>query len=207
MILETVQVGPMQVNCYILASAKGKGAILIDPGAQEHKIKKVLKSYQLTPAMVVNTHGHYDHIGCDDAFGVPVYIHRADAAFLTDPQLNLSGVFALPYCVESEMRLLDEHDRLELDDILLEVLHLPGHTPGGIGLLLKKPVNNIVFTGDTLFCQGVGRTDLDEGSHEELVRSIKTRLFVLSDETVAYPGHGGSTTIGEERRSNPFVQP
>ena len=202
MILETVNVGPMQVNCYIVACAVGKAAIIIDPGDQLHKISAVLKRYTLNPAMVINTHGHYDHIGCDDKFGVSVYVHRQDLAMLTDASLNLSAAFALAYKVKSEIITLEDKQLIKCDCLELEVIHLPGHTPGGIALLMKKPQTGIIFTGDTLFYQGVGRADLPGGSQSQLENSIRERLFVLPDETKVYPGHGAATTIGKEKNNN-----
>lgn len=199
MILETVRVGPMQVNCYIIACAKDREAIIIDPGAEAPAIKAVLGKYKLRPAMVVNTHGHYDHIGCDDEFGVNVYAHKQDLAMLKDAGLNFSASFSLPHTVKSEIITLEDKQVIKLDCLELEVMHLPGHTPGGIALLMRHPQTNIVFTGDTLFCRGVGRTDLPGGSHLQLERSIKEKLFVLPDETKVYPGHGITTTIGEEK--------
>ena len=200
MILETVCVGPMQVNCYILASSKNSFCLIIDPGGEERKIRQVLDKHKLKPAFIINTHGHYDHIACDDKFGVPVYIHRQDLTFLKDPQLNLSGLFALPHRIKSEIKVLKDRDTIELDDIELQVLHVPGHTPGGIALLMKKPTNKIVFTGDSLFCQGIGRTDFAGGDQNLLIKSIKEKLLILADDTAIYPGHGLSSTIGEEKR-------
>lgn len=205
MILETVCVGPMEVNCYILASREGSPAIIIDPGDQEPKIRRVLDKHKLKPAFIINTHGHYDHIGCDDKFKVPVYIHRQDAALLKDAQLNFSALLALPCRVKSEIRVLEDGSGVGLDDIRLKVMHMPGHTPGGIALLLEKPVNKIVFTGDSLFCQGIGRTDFAGADGPSLIKSIKEKLLVLADDTVIYPGHGQSSTIGEEKRNNPFL--
>jgi len=205
MILETVCVGPMQVNCYILASSKNSSAIIIDPGDEEHKIRRALDKHKLKPAFIINTHSHYDHIGCDDKFGVPVYIHSQDLALLKDPVLNLSGLFALAYRVKSEIRVLEDKETIALDDILLKVLHLPGHTPGGIALHMQKPMDKVVFTGDSLFCQGIGRTDLAGGNESLLIKSIKDKLLILTDDTVIYPGHGPSSTIGEEKRNNPFL--
>lgn len=205
MILESVCVGPLEVNCYILASRKNSHAVIIDPGDQEYKIKEALERHNLKPAFIVNTHGHYDHIGCDDKFGVPVYIHSKDLAFLKDAELNLSASFAMSYKVKSEIKTLEDKDSIELEDIELGVIHLPGHTPGGIGLVLKRPTDKIVFTGDVLFCQGIGRSDLDGSDEALLFKSIKEKLLVLSDDTVIYPGHGPSSTIGRERKSNPFL--
>jgi glyoxylase-like metal-dependent hydrolase (beta-lactamase superfamily II) len=195
----------MEVNCYILASAENSPAIIIDPGSQEHKISQVLDKYRLTPAFIINTHGHYDHIGSDDKFGVPVYIHNQDLVLLKDPKRNLSGLFALPYAVKSKIRLLKDNDIVELDDIRLKVIHLPGHTPGGIAVLMEKPHDKIVFTGDSLFCQGIGRSDFPGGDESLLIKSVKDKLLILADDTVIYPGHGPSSTIGEEKINNPFL--
>lgn len=205
MILEIVSVGTMQVNCYILASSPGSSAIIIDPGDQADKIQRVLDKDQLKPAFIINTHGHYDHIGCDNKFGVPVYIHQEDLALLKDPELNLSSLFSLDYQVKSKVKTVKEEDIIVLDDISLKVLHIPGHTPGGIALLMQEPENKIVFTGDTLFFQGIGRSDLAGGSEELLIRSIKEKLMVLPEDTVIHPGHGPSSTIGREKRSNSFL--
>jgi hydroxyacylglutathione hydrolase len=205
MILETVCVGPMQVNCYILASSKDSQAIIIDPGDQARKIKQVLDKHRLKPVFIINTHGHYDHIGCNDKFGVPVYVHIDDLALLKDPQLNLSGAFAMPYAVKSEIKTIGENATIELQDLQLKVLHVPGHTRGGIALQLIKPADKIVFTGDTLFCNGIGRSDLDGGDERLLIKSIKEKLLTLSDDTVIYPGHGPSSSIGEEKQNNPYL--
>jgi hydroxyacylglutathione hydrolase len=205
MILETVCVGPMQANCYILASGDNAPAIIIDPGSQVRKIRQVLDKHKLKPAFIINTHGHYDHIGSDDKFGVPIYIHRQDLEFLKDSQLNLSKLFALPYQVESAIKALEDKDIIELEDLQLQVIHVPGHTPGGIALRLIKPTDKIVFTGDTLFCQGIGRSDLSGGDDTLLIKSIKEKLLTLPDDTVIYPGHGPSSTIREERIGNPFL--
>jgi glyoxylase-like metal-dependent hydrolase (beta-lactamase superfamily II) len=204
MILETVIVSPMEVNCYILASKDGGKAIIIDPGSEQHKIQKALDAHKLNVAFVINTHGHFDHIGCDDAFGVPVYIHSQDMDMLKDAKKNFSAFFEAHYSIKSLIKPLKDGEIIELDDIKLEVLHVPGHTSGGIALLMKKPQNRIVFTGDSLFCEGVGRTDLggDEGL---LIDSIKDKLLVLPDDTVIYPGHGPSSTIGQEKLNNPFL--
>ena len=205
MILETVSVGPMQANCYIIAKDRNASAIIIDPGADEKKIRQVLDKHKLQPVFIVNTHGHYDHIGCDDKFSLPVYIHKEDLRFLKDPQLNLSGLFFMPYRLESEIRILDDGQLIKLDDIELEVLHIPGHTPGGISLLMRKPKKNILFCGDVLFYHSIGRSDFEYGSESQLINSIKEKLLILPDDTLVYPGHGPSTTIREEKENNPFL--
>ena len=205
MILETISVGPMEVNCYILASKNNSSAIIIDPGSEVRKIRQVLDKYNLTPAFIINTHGHFDHIGCDNEFGIPVYIHSKDVQMLKNPQLNLSGLFASSFRVDSEIRALEHGKTIELGNICLKVIHVPGHTPGGIALLLEKPINKSIFTGDTLFCHGIGRTDFEGGNESLLIKSIKEKLLSFPDETVVYPGHGPSSTIGEEKHNNSFL--
>ncbi len=205
MILETVVVGAMQANCYILANSANSQAIIIDPGDQVRKIRQVLDKHKLRPAFIINTHGHYDHIGCDDKFGLPVHIHKDDIPLLKDPQLNLSGLFYLNYKVKSEIKPLEEGSVIELDGMKLKVLHTPGHTSGGISLLLQNPNNKIIFTGDTLFFQGIGRTDMAGGNEALLKKAITEKLFTLSPDTQVYPGHGPSTTIADEKASNPFL--
>jgi hydroxyacylglutathione hydrolase len=206
-ILERIVVGPVQSNCYILALPGAEEAVIIDPGDDEAKIRKVLNKHKLKPGIVINTHGHYDHIGCDDKFGVCVYIHQDDAAFLKEPDLNLSGFFAPErYALkDSVIKEVREKDIISLGKIKLEVIHLPGHTPGGIALLLKEPSGGILFTGDSLFCEGIGRTDFPGASETDLVRAIKEKLFILPEDTVIYPGHGPSSTIKREKNSNPFL--
>lgn len=205
MILETIPVGPFEVNCYVLAADKNCQAIIIDPGDDEHKIRKVLAKHRLKPGLVINTHGHIDHIGCDDKFNVSVYIHQKDLKLLKDSQLNLSNFLTMPFTVKSKIHTVDDKESIGLDGIQLEVIHVPGHTPGSIALLLKKPENKILFSGDSLFCQGIGRTDFPGAEAELLIKSIKQKLLILSDDTIVYPGHGPSSTIGKEKKTNPFL--
>jgi glyoxylase-like metal-dependent hydrolase (beta-lactamase superfamily II) len=205
MILETLCVGQFQVNCYILAPEDNSSAIIIDPGAEEDKIRRILAKHNLKPSFIINTHGHIDHIADDDKFGVPIYIHREDLALLKNPELNLSNFLMSSYSVNSKVETLEDKQDIELGPIQLEVIHTPGHTPGGICLLMKKPENKILFTGDTLFCQGIGRTDFPGANEKQIIKSIKDKLLKLTPDTVIYPGHGPSSTIGEEKRGNPFL--
>jgi len=205
MILEQVVVQPFGVNCYIVASREQSSAMLIDPGGDEAKIRKVLVKYTLEPALIVNTHGHIDHIGADDAFDVPVYIHRRELELLQDPRRNLSDFLLSPKTVSSKIHPVEEGDYIELQDIRLEVIFTPGHTPGGMCLLMKKPLEKILFSGDTLFYRSVGRTDFPGAGEAQLIKSIKEKLLILPDDTVVYPGHGPSSTIGRERKNNPFL--
>ncbi len=205
MILDSVCVGSYQVNCYILSTEDNRQAVIIDPGDQKDKIKNVLDKHKLKPALIINTHGHIDHIGCDDEFAVPIYAHSAEAPMLGNSGLNMSDFLNMPYSVKSPIKVLEDKSKIVLGEIELEVIHTPGHTQGGICLLLKKPVTNILFSGDTLFYENVGRTDFAGGSTANLMKSIKEKLFLLPDETVIYPGHGRSSTIGHEKRHNPFL--
>jgi len=205
MILEQIKVGSMQVNCYILGDSKTRRAIVIDPGDEYDRIKRLMAQKNLKADFIINTHGHIDHIGADDKFGLKVYVYKDEMPMLKNADVNLSGLLLAPFTVNCQVHPLQDNQDIQLDSIHLKVMHTPGHTPGGISLLLMYPKNKIVFTGDTLFCQGIGRTDFPGASEEVLIRSIKSRLLTLSDDTIVYPGHGPSTTIGAERKGNPFI--
>jgi glyoxylase-like metal-dependent hydrolase (beta-lactamase superfamily II) len=188
-----------------VASGDDSRAVIIDPGDEEKKIKKVLAAYRLTPACIINTHGHIDHIGCDDMFGVTVYVHADDMPLLRDASTNLSSFLAQPFTVKSRIMPLVEGQLIGADKVQFEVIHMPGHTPGGIALLMKQPQTNILFTGDSLFCGSIGRSDFPGADGALLLKSIKEKLLSLNEETVVYPGHGASSTIGEEKDHNPFL--
>ncbi|MDD4908763.1 MAG: MBL fold metallo-hydrolase [Candidatus Omnitrophica bacterium] len=205
MILEQIKVGLMQVNCYILADPQTRGAMIIDPGDEYDKIAQLLGRKKLKASFIVNTHGHIDHIGAENEFSLPVYIYKDEVPMLKDASLNLSGFLQAPFTVKAEVKALEDNQEITLDSLRLKVLHTPGHTPGGIALLLLQPEGKIVFTGDTLFYSSVGRTDFPGASSKTLINSIKTRLLTLSDDTVVYPGHGPRTTIGQEKKNNPFL--
>ncbi|MFA4991722.1 MAG: MBL fold metallo-hydrolase [Candidatus Omnitrophota bacterium] len=196
MLIKKIVAGMMEANCYLAGDASTRDIFVIDPGGDYSKIRKVIEKEGLRPMAVINTHGHGDHIGADGEFGVPIWIHRLDADFLRDPSKNLSGVFGFMLKTKSASRLLEHGDVLEIGNTALQVIHTPGHTPGSICLKGE----GVVFTGDTLFCQGIGRTDFEYGSERDIARSIKERLLTLDDGYVVYPGHGPSTTIGNEKR-------
>ncbi len=195
-------VGPLGVSCYIVADPATKEACVIDPGADASKIMNFIRKNALELKFVINTHGHGDHIAANKDLGVPVYIHAADKDCLTDPKKNLSaGIFMADIVSPKASRILEDGDMVELGKLKFKVLHTPGHTKGSISLAL----DNMIFTGDTLFRGGVGRADLPGGDEDELLESIRKKLLVFTDDTVVYPGHGGPSTIGEERRNNPFI--
>ena len=205
-----LMVGPLQANCYLLADGPGKPAAIIDPGGDGPLIKAAVERDKLQPVVIIDTHGHIDHIAANsylkELYQIPLLIHAADANSLTDPVLNLSALGLGKFSSPPPDRLLQDGDAIEVGDLRLEVLHTPGHTPGGICLLLRQIGSpDIVFTGDTLFAGGVGRTDFPGGSMEELMNSIRNKLLVLPEETVIYPGHGPASTIGRERETNPFL--
>ena len=201
MVIKTLVVGPLATNCYIVTDESAGETCIIDPGADPSRIKKVLGKENLSPKFIINTHGHGDHIAANGAFDIPIYIHRLDGDFLGDPDRNLSRVFMFGITSPKAARLLEDGDVVTVGSIGLEVMHTPGHTPGSISL----KGGGVVFTGDALFAGSIGRTDFEYGDEEALITSIKRKLLTLSDDTVVYPGHGGPSTIGEERRSNPFL--
>lgn len=205
--------GMLACNCYVLADRQGSDAIVVDPGQRAFApLRRILDENRLTPAAVLVTHGHIDHIWSAqkvaDTFGCAVYIHPADRHMLTDPirgfgpriaQVAFGTLFREP-------RQVVELDRdgavLNLGGITVTVDHTPGHTRGSVSFR----ASDVVFTGDTLFKQSVGRTDLPGGSGRDLLDSIISKLLVLDDDTRVLPGHGEATTIGAERGANPFLQ-
>jgi glyoxylase-like metal-dependent hydrolase (beta-lactamase superfamily II) len=201
-IVRCIPVGPLQTNCYIVGSAKTHEALIIDPGNQTEKILSALDSLGLTARAIALTHGHYDHIGCLQDLDLPVYIHADDAEMIKDPAKNLSANFGAGLSFEREIRLLKENDIIEIGDLRFKVIHTPGHSPGGICLL----IGDLLFSGDTLFCQGIGRTDLPGGCFEKLKNSIAEKLFSsLNDEVKVFPGHGPATSIGREKLENGLI--
>jgi len=201
-----MEVGSLGTNCYIAYCENTKKAVIIDPGGDAAKILAAVSREGLSVEAIINTHGHADHVLANvkvqEATGAPLWIHSADADMLGSGSRNLSAFLGGATSCGKADRLLSDGEILPVGDFSLTVLHTPGHTPGGISLLSGKTV----FVGDTLFAESIGRTDFPGGSYSQLIHSIKEKLMVLDDEVKAYPGHGPATTIGWERRQNPFIQ-
>lgn len=193
--------GPIETNSYVVWDPSTSDACLIDPGGDSEKISDFINDNGLKLKFIINTHGHGDHIAANSDFNVPIYIHALDKDFLTDPGKNLSGAFLFPFVSPAASKVLKDGDTLKLGTLAMEIMHTPGHTPGSISIAL----DDIVFTGDTLFAGGVGRTDFEYGSEDNLFTSIRQKLMPLADDVVIYPGHGPESTIGEERENNPFI--
>jgi hydroxyacylglutathione hydrolase len=206
----TLPVGPLETNCYLLSERDSGQTLCIDPGADPDDIIAAVRDRKLTVEAIVLTHGHGDHIGAvgpvRTAWDVPVHVHPADAPMLPSAEANLSAMIGLHTSTHEAEHLVEDGATITFDHTALTVIHTPGHTPGGIALYLPdSSAGPLLFSGDTLFRREIGRCDLPGGSFEQLCNAIRTRLYALPDETRVYPGHGPSTTIGEERRENPYV--
>lgn len=195
------EIGDFQMNCYLIYDIASSKGLLIDPGYYDKAIMDYIEKEGLKDMNILNTHGHYDHIGGNAAFGYPVLIHELDRDYLNDPAKSLS-FFAEDHAKKiTPARLLKDGDKIEIGKMSLEVIHTPGHTPGGISVRF----GDIIFTGDTLFFEGIGRTDLPGGNYDAIVRSIREKLFTLPETLKAFPGHGPETTIGHEKNNNTFL--
>jgi glyoxylase-like metal-dependent hydrolase (beta-lactamase superfamily II) len=208
--------GVLQCNCYVLAERPGTDCVIVDPGQRVMgPLRRILDQNRLTPAAVLLTHGHIDHMWSaqkvSDTYGCPTYIHPEDRFMLKDPIYGLgprlAQVVAGAFFREPKqvVELDRDGDKLDLGSVTLNVDHTPGHTRGSVVFRVAADTD-VVLTGDTLFERSIGRTDLFGGSGRDLLTSIVDKLLVLDDKTVVLPGHGDSTTIGAERRFNPFLE-
>jgi len=204
-IIKRLVVGSLSANCYIVGAEVAGEGIVIDPGGNAEDINRAITDSGLEIKIIVLTHGHSDHIAAlrdiQDGTGAEVAIHNADADFL-EGYGAVSSQFGISYRTPHPPdRLLSTGDSINISGMSFSVIHTPGHTPGSICLLAGEKV----FTGDTLFRKGIGTTLMPGSSRRQLIDSIQTRLMVLPDNTIIYPGHGRETTIGAERRDNPYV--
>ena len=193
-------------NCYLVINEETKDTVMVDPGAYPAKLKNAVKEQGLKLKAVLLTHAHFDHIMGVDAlvgkYNIPVYIHEDDADMLQRPELNCGAMIGTKATAKAD-KLVRDGDVLQLAGMEIRVIHTPGHTTGGACYYF--PQEEVVFSGDTLFCESVGRTDLPGGSMSQIVRSVKEKLFKLPDLTIVYPGHGEPTKISTEKQYNPFI--
>lgn len=211
LIVHTLTFNPFQENTYIISAPSGE-CIIIDPGCfdeyEREELTELIDKYKLKPVRLINTHCHIDHI-LGNAFvaktwNLELEIHKGEIPVLA-AGVSVGNMYGVPYDPSPEpASFLAEGDEVVLDGILMKVLFTPGHSPASI--CLYNAADGWVIGGDVLFYESIGRTDLPGGDHQTLLRSIRTQLFVLSNETVVYPGHGPTTKIGYEKMFNPFMQ-
>lgn len=206
MIQKALLVGLLEVNCYILGDEETKEAVVIDPGGDENEILEALNHHGLKLKTIIDTHGHFDHVDANqplkEATGASIAIHELDGAMLAKPSAEAMFFTGNRLRLSTADILLKEGDILNFGNYRLKVLHTPGHTPGGISLVMEG--NTLVYVGDLLFQGSIGRTDFPGGSFEDLINAVKTKIFTLGDNYTVYPGHGPVTTVGQERKYNPF---
>ena len=199
-------IGTFAVNNYLIQSATSNKAILIDAGEAPQPILNKIQSLGLELVYLINTHGHGDHIAGNATIiretGAKLLIHPLDEPYLRDPTLNLSAFLGARLESPPADGFLEEGDEVTVDDIRLRVLHTPGHTPGHITLVGE----NLAFVGDVIFYEGIGRTDFPRSDHNQLLQTIRTKIYTLPDEMNLLPGHGPETTVAHEKRHNPFVR-
>lgn len=207
MLVQVFSSGPLQVNCYIIGDTNSNAVFIIDPGGCVKEIRKFIKTHSLKVEGVVTTHGHFDHVD-----GVA----ESTSLYKVDYQLHPNDVPLLDYVSEQAKmfgleckhpgtpgRLITHGDRLQIGESEYRIIHTPGHSPGSICLYNQK--QSTLFSGDTLFRESIGRTDLPGGNHEKLINSIRTHLLILPEDTVVYPGHGPISNIAHELTQNPFL--
>ncbi|HLR34008.1 MAG TPA: MBL fold metallo-hydrolase [Tissierellales bacterium] len=201
-----IPVGIYAANCYIVYCKDTKEGIVIDPGSQGAEIGDKIKDLGLSIKYIILTHGHWDHtdgiLGLKEKIDVPVLIHKEDEPLL---RAGKKGIYSKASSEGIEVapdKYIEDGDKLKVGDMTIEIIHTPGHSPGGVSI----KIGDRIFTGDTLFTGSIGRTDLYGGSYETLLSSIKEKLLIYPDNTIVYPGHGESSTIGREKVTNPFIK-
>jgi len=207
--IETFVLGPFETNCYVVRRADEGACWIVDAGFAPERLIERIRAMDLTPEALVLTHAHADHIAGAYALrrawpDLPILMHEAEVDWVARPALNLSAITGIDITAPPPTRLVAPGEKLELAGEAWEVLHTPGHSPGSISLYSRALGAAIV--GDTLFAESIGRTDFPGCSHDDLIESIREKLYALPDDTTVHPGHGPSTTIGREKATNPFVR-
>lgn len=198
--------GPVQTNCYFLINEDTKEVLIVDPADRAQRIIEWINSEGLKPTAILLTHGHFDHImgvaGVKKEYNIPIYASKDEVEVLANPQINVSTMMGAYLSMKAD-KLFSDGDVLELAGMKLKVISTPGHTIGSVCFYMEE--EKALISGDTLFEASVGRSDFPTGSSRQLIESIKTRLFVLPDDTDVFPGHGGTTSIAYEKAHNPFI--
>lgn len=208
--LATIVSHLFEQNGYVVWLQGRDDCVVIDPGLEPEKIIQHIEQKGLTPAAILNTHGHSDHIGGNTALkkrwpSCPLVIGAADAPKLTDPWLNLSASYGVPLVSPAADVTVKDGDNYEAAGFRWQVRSIPGHTTGHVVFLWEGQEPPVVFVGDVIFAGNIGRTDFPDGNHRELILGIRSKLFTLPDETILMPGHGEPTTVGAEKQDNPFA--
>jgi len=203
--IETIVLGLLHTNCYIVYDEQSKECVVVDPATEANEILSILNKLHLNVKYIILTHAHSDHIcaldAICDATNAKLCIGKGDVLSLKDDKINLCYYFKETSPTHTPDVILNDGDEISLDGFDLKVICTPGHTPGSISLLS----DNILISGDTLFHESIGRTDFPKGNTDDIINSIKSKLYTLDPNTVVYPGHGDKTTIGHEINNNPFV--
>lgn len=203
--IHSMSLGELGTNCYIVYDKHN--ALIVDPGGEPEKVIEFLKNQAVEPQAILLTHAHFDHIGGVDAlrkhFNIKVYLHENEADWLAEPRLNRSTAFTRKEVRTESPDYFLKPGKMKLSTFEFDVIHTPGHSPGSVSFVFTD--ERFVISGDVLFQQGIGRTDLPGGSMEQLEKSIRQSLYLLDDSFIVYPGHGSDTTIGAEKTNNPFV--
>jgi len=196
--------GPLEVNCYLVYDTQTMHTLIVDPGEDGEHVIKEIESGAFIPEMLVNTHGHYDHILSDELirkrFSIPLAAHKDELLMLADPKKNGSAFYGIPAAVNAPEIMLEDGQKVELSFVSFTVIHTPGHTKGGICLLF----DGFIITGDTLFAGTIGRTDFPYSSYEDMMSSLE-KIKRLEPSLEIYPGHGSRTTLANELRHNSFL--
>ena len=204
--LQKCILGPVYTNCYLLKNKETGELIIVDPADCPEKIERKVSEMQGKPVGILLTHGHFDHIMAADEvrkkYNIPIYACRQEEEMLREPSINMTVHYGQGCSIVPDV-FLEDLDVIRLAGFSVQMIHTPGHTQGGVCYYVEK--EGVLFSGDTLFCCSVGRSDFATSSTSALIRSIKEKLFLLPDETKVFPGHMGATTIGNEKVNNPYV--